>query len=88
MFFIEFKFSKHFDCTSYHSLTILLEVLPPGHARPVHHPRLPQPPDLGPGEAARVKLEDSVIGLIGLGQIVVTSCDKHASGCDGIKIRA
>ena len=63
-------------------MTILLEVLPPGHAGPVHHPRLPQPPDLGPGEAARVKLEDGVIGLIGLGQIVVAPCDKHASGLE------
>ena len=53
--------------------TILLEVLYPGEAGGVVRPRLPHPPNLGPGEAAGAELEHGVIGLAGYQ--VVPPCD-------------
>ena len=65
-------------------LTVLLDVLQPGHTGRVHGPGLPQPPNLRPHKADGVKLEDGVISHSSL--IVIPPCNTQ-EGEDGIKMK-
>ena len=65
-------------------LTVLLDVLQPGHTGRVHGPGMPQLPNLGPDKADGVKLEDGVISHSSL--IVIPPCNTQEEE-DGNKLK-